>query len=150
MPRVLYRVTLTREERIELEQIATHGKQESQKVLNALILLGVDEGEFQTSKQTGAQLAATLPISTRKIDRVKRRFVEDGFEAALNKRKADRQHCRKMDGDAEAHLIALSCSTPPAGRSRWTLRLLADKMVELEYVDSISYETIRRVLKKTN
>jgi hypothetical protein len=85
----------------------------------------------------------------KKIDRVKRRFVEHGIGVALDKRKADRQHVKKGDGDFEAHLLALSCSEPPQGHARWSLRLLADKMVELEYVDSISHETVRRVLKKT-
>lgn len=94
------------------------------------------------------QLAETLNVSTRKVDRVKRRFVEHGLNVALNKRKADRQRFRKIDGDTEAHLVALSCSKPPEGHVRWTLRMLADKLVELEYVDSISYETVRRALKK--
>ena len=148
MPKIFYRVKLSQEERAELEEISKHGNHGSQKVLNALILLGVDEGEFQTSKKTMSQLADVLPISTKKVERVKKRFVEHGLEVALNKRKADRQRFRKLDGDAEAHLIAISCSEPPAGHERWSLILLADKMVELEYVDSISYETVRRVLKK--
>lgn len=150
MPKIFYRVKLTQDERSELEEISRHGNHGSQKVLNALILLGVDEGEFQTSKKTVAQLADILPISTKKVERVKKRFIEHGLEVALNKRKAERHRFRKLDGDAEAHLIALSCSEPPAGHERWSLRLLADRMVELEYVDSISYETVRNVLKKTN
>jgi hypothetical protein len=137
------------EERAALKEVTTRGKHGSQKVLNALILLGSDEGEFQECKQTAARLAEVLPISMRKVDRVKRRFVEHGIEVALDKRKADRQHIKKADGDFEAHLVALSCSAPPHGHARWSLRLLADKMVELEYVDSISHETVRRVLKKT-
>ena len=84
----------------------------------------------------------------KKIDRVKKRFVEEGLEAALDKRKADRVYTKKADGDFEAHLIALSCGDPPEGFSRWSLRLLADKVVELEYIDSISHEAIRRILKK--
>jgi len=150
MPRILYRVKLTQDERTELQQIATRGKHGSQKVLNALILLGCDEGEFQENKQTAARLTEVLPISMKKVDRVKRRFVEHGLEIALDKRKAERQHTKKADGDFEAHLLALSCTKPPQGRARWSLRLLADKMVELEYIDSISHETVRRVLKKTN
>lgn len=150
MPKIFYRVKLTQDERAELEEISKHGKHGSQKVLNALILLGVDEGEFQTSKKTVAQLADVLPISTKKVERVKKRFIEHGLEVALNKRKADRQRFRKLDGDGEAHLIALSCSEPPAGHERWSLRLLAEKMVELEYAESLSYETVRRVLKKTS
>ena len=148
MPRILYRVKLTQDERTELQQIATRGKHGSQKVLNALILLGCDEGEFQENKQTAARLTEVLPISMKKVDRVKRRFVEHGLEIALDKRKAERQHTKKADGDFEAHLLALSCTKPPQGHARWSLRLLADKMVELEYIDSISHETVRRVLKK--
>jgi len=86
----------------------------------------------------------------RKIDRVKKRFVVDGLDVALNGRKGSRVYTKKADGDFEAHLIALSCSEPPEGFSRWSLRLLADKVVELDYIDSISHESIRRVLKKTN
>ena len=139
---------MAQDERVALQRIATRGNHGSQNVLNALILLGCDEGAFQECKKTAAQLTEVLPISMKKVDRVKRRFVEHGLEVALDKRKADRQRMKKADGDFEAHLIALSCSKPPQGRARWSLRLLADKMVELEYVDSISHETVRRVLKK--
>jgi len=86
----------------------------------------------------------------KKIDRVKKRFVEDGLEIALTGRPKDREYDRKVDGDLEAKLVAISCSEPPEGFSRWSLRMLADKAVELEYVDSISHETVRRTLKKTN
>lgn len=150
MPRIRYKVTLTDEERRLLNEIATRGRHSSQKVLNALLLLGCDEGPFQGKKRTGQQLADVLPVSLKKIDRVKRRFVEGGLEVALEKRKAKRQYVKKADGDFEAHLVALSCSKPPEGHARWSLRLLADTMVELEHVDSVSYETVRRVLKKTN
>ena len=150
MPLIRYKVTLTPQERQMLEEIATRGKHSSQKVLNALILLGCDEGRFQDRKVTGRQIAEVLPVSMKKVDRVKRRFVEHGLEAALDKQKAKRQYLRKADGDFEAHLIALSCGKPPQGHARWSLRLLADKMVELEYVDAVSYETVRRVLKKTS
>lgn len=150
MPGMRYKVTLTEQERRTLEEITTRGRHSSQKVLNALILLGCDEGPFQDKKRTGQQLADVLPVSLRKIDRVKRRFVEEGLEAALGKRKPERQYVKKADGDFEAHLLALSCSQPPEGYARWSLRLLADKMVELEHVDSVSHETVRRVLKKTS
>jgi hypothetical protein len=150
MTRIYYKVTLSEDERQLLEEITTRGKHSSQKVLNALILLGCDEGPFQEQKQTGQQLADVLPVSLRKIDRIKRRFVEEGLESALEKRRPDRQYAKKADGDFEAHLVALSCSAPPEGHARWSLRLLADKMVELEYVDSVSHETVRRVLKKTS
>jgi hypothetical protein len=86
----------------------------------------------------------------RKIDRVKKRFVIDGLDVALHGRKGSRVYDKKADGDFEAHLVALSCSNPPEGFSRWTLRLLAEKVVELDYIDNISHETVRRVLKKMN
>ena len=91
-----------------------------------------------------------LNTSMRKIDRVKKRFVIDGLDVALHGRKGSRVYDKKADGDFEAHLVALSCSNPPEGFSRWTLRLLAEKVVELDYIDNISHETVRRVLKKTN
>lgn len=144
-----YKVTLEREERDELGAIARKGSHKSQKVINALILLNCDEGEFQTGRMKNEDVAAVLKISMRKIDRVKRRFVEEGLEVALNGRKGERVYKRKADGDFEAHLVALSCSEPPKGYARWSLRLLADQVVELDYIESISYETVRRVLKKT-
>ena len=151
MPLIRYKVTLNKQERAMLQEIATRGNHSSQKVLNALILLGCDEGRPpRRSKLTAEQIAGVLPVSMRKVDRVKRRFVEQGLAAALEKQRAERQYLKKADGDFEAHLIALSCGQPPQGHVRWSLRLLADKMVELEYVDAVSYETVRRVLKKTN
>jgi hypothetical protein len=133
-----------------LEEITTRGRHSSQKILNALILLRCDEGRYRKGKLTNQAIADVLPVSMRKIDRVRKRFVEEGLETALDKRRADRTHMRKADGDFEAHLVALSCSKPPPGHGRWSLRLLADRMVELEYIDAISHETVRRVLKKTN
>ena len=149
MPRIRYKVTLTDEERGLLEEVSSRGKHSSQKVLNALILLGCDEGPLQEKKLTGQQLADVLRVSLKKIDRIKRRFVEEGLEVALDKRKAEREYVKKADGDFEAPLVALSCSTPPEGHARWSLRLLADQAVELGYIDSVSHETVRRVLKKT-
>ena len=90
-----------------------------------------------------------LNIPIKKIDRVKKRFVEESFDIALNGRKGDRVYVKKADGDFEAHLVALSCSDPPEGFARWSLRLLTDKVVELNYIDSISHEAVRRILKKT-
>lgn len=144
-----YFVALTEDERKVLGNLVSKGKHRTQKILNALILLGVDEGEFQESRSTNEEIAKVLTISMKKIDRVKKRFIEDGFDVALDGRKAERVYVKKADGDFEAHLIALSCSDPPQGFARWSLRLLADKVVELEYIDSISHEAIRRVLKKT-
>ena len=143
-----YTVTLTKDEREALDALTSKGKHKSQKILNALILLGCDEGEYQKETSTNEVIANVLNISMRKIDRVKKRFVEDGLETALNGRKGSRTYAKKVDGDFEAHLVALSCSEPPEGFVRWSLRLLADKVVELEYIDSISHETIRRILKK--
>jgi DNA-binding CsgD family transcriptional regulator len=145
-----YVVTLTKEEREVLGNLVSKGKHSSQKILNALILLDSDAGEYQVSRSTNEEIARVLNISMRKIDRVKKRFVEEGVDTALDKRKADRVYEKKTDGDFEAHLIALSCGDPPEGFARWSLRLLADKMVELNYIDSISHEAVRRILKKTN
>jgi hypothetical protein len=144
-----FKVTLTHEERQELLSITQKGKHRSQKVINALILLNCDEGPYQDNHSKNKDISGILKISMRKIDRVKKCFVEQGLEIALNGTKGQRAYEKKADGDFEAHLIALSCSEPPDGFARWSLRLLADKVVELNYVDNISYETIRRVLKKT-
>lgn len=143
-----YIVILTKEERSELESLISKGTHKSQKYQNALILLNCDEGEYQKEKHTNEVISGVLNVSMRKIDRVKKRFVEDGLDFALNGKESERIYEKKIDGDLEAHIIALSCSDPPQGHSQWSLRLLADKAVELEYIDSISYESIRRVLKK--
>ena len=145
-----FTVTLTKDERAGLKKISSKGKHRSQKVLNALILLGCDEGEYQESRSTNEEISRVLKTSMRKIDRVKKRFVVDGLDVALNGRKGSRVYAKKADGDFEAHLIALSCSEPPEGFARWSLRLLADRVVELNYIDSISHESIRRILKKTD
>lgn len=144
-----YVITLSKDEREGLNRLVSAGEHGSQKILNALILLACDEGEFQTQRSTNNEIAHFLNVSTRKIDRLKKRFVTGGIDAALNRKKADRAYPVKVDGELEARLIALSCSEPPEGHARWSLRLLADKAVELNYVDSISHETVRRTLKKT-
>jgi transposase len=144
-----YFVTLTEDERVMLGKITSKGKHKTQKILDALILLGSDEGEFQTERSTNEEIARVLNTSLRKIDRVKKRFVEEGLDVALQGRKGNRIYAKKADGDFEAHLVALSCSDPPTGFARWSLRLLADKMVELNYISTISHEAVRRVLKKT-
>lgn len=149
MPLIKYKVTLDVQERALVQEITTRGRHSSQKMLNALILLRCDEGLYQEQKVTNQEIATVLPVSMKKIDRVKRRFVEHGLDAALEKQPATRQYPRKADGDVEAHLVALSCGQPPPGHARWSLRLLADRMVELKYIDAISHETVRRVLKKT-
>jgi hypothetical protein len=144
-----YKVILSEDELSLLTIIVNKGSHKSQKVLNALILLNSNENG-STVKPNNEQISQILHISMRKIDRVKQRFVEDGLEIALNGRPREREYERKVDGDLEAHIIALSCSQAPAGFARWSLRMLADKAVELSYTESISHETIRRVLKKTN
>ena len=145
-----YIVTLTKEDRDALGALASKGKHRSQKVLNALILLGCDEGDFQEKPSTNEEISRILCVSMRKIDRVKKRFVKEGLDIALNGKKGSRIYAKKVDGDFEAHLIALSCSEPPEGYARWSLRLLADKAVELNYIESVSHETVRRILKKTS
>ena len=145
-----YKVTLTEEERMELKETAAKDTHRTQKVLNALILLNSDEGEYQESRSINEVVSSVLQVSMKKIDRIKKRFVEEGLDVALHGHKGERVYARKADGDFEAHLVALSCSEPPEGYARWSLRLLADRVVELNYIDSVSYETVRRVLKKRN
>jgi transposase len=144
-----YVVTLTEDEREMLGALTSKGSHRSQKILNALILLACDRGRFQEARSTHEEIARVLQISMRKIDRVKKRFVEEGLEITLNGTKGQRAYKKKADGDFEAHLIALSCGDPPDGFARWSLRLLADQAVALDYIDSVSHETVRRVLKKT-
>ena len=150
MPKIKYRLSLTAEEREELESIVRKGKHHSQKVLNALILLNCDEHAATPRTLKEQQIADVLNVSAMKLYRVKQRFVDEGLQVALNGHKGQRAYEKKADGEFEAHLVALSCSKPPPGHVRWSLRLLADKVVELQYLDSVSYETVRRVLKKTN
>ena len=146
-----YIVTLTAEERAQLQALVGKGKHAAQQVVSALILLNCDVAVHRDRRRLSSEeLAEVLHIGARKIDRVKRAFVEQGLEAALHRRLSSRVYERVADGDVEAHLIALSCSQPPAGRLRWSLRLLADKAVELNYVQAISHETVRRTLKKMN
>lgn len=149
MPKIKYRFSLTQDERSELEAIVAKGKHNSQKVITALILLNYDEDAPKPRTHSEQEIARILKVSAMKIHRVKQRFVEEGLDIALNGHKGERTYKRKADGDFEAHLVALSCSKPPEGHAQWSLRLLADKVVELQYVESVSHETIRRVLKKT-
>jgi hypothetical protein len=146
---VRYKVTLTEEEHEELMSVINKGSHSSQKFRAAYVLLNCDEGEY-SEKVTNEQISVVLKIGMRTIDRIKKKFIEEGFDAVLERRPTDREYERKADGEVEAKLITLCCSEPPTGYAKWSLRLLADKMVELKYVDSISYETVRRVLKKTN
>lgn len=144
MPKKKYIVELTPDEREELETLISSGEASARKLTRARILLKADED------WTDAAISEALDVGTATVERVRKRFVEWGGIAAINRRKPRRRYERKIDGDAEARLIALTCSTPPEGRKRWSLRLLADRLVTLEAVDieSVSHETVRRVLKK--
>lgn len=139
-----YIVTLTDEERHTLEQLLAKGRAAARTLRHAQALLKAD----QPAGWTDAQIADAFTLSVRTVERLRQRFVEDGFDAALRPTPAARLP-RKIDGTVEAHLVALACSDPPEGRQRWTLRLLADRLVELALVDSISHEGVRQVLKKT-
>jgi len=144
---IRYKVTLSKEEHNQLIVIIHKGKHTSQTYRNAYILLNTDKGEFSKSV-TNIEISKVLKVGMRTIDRVKKRFVEEGFEACLQRKPTTRIYDKKVDGDAEAHLISIACSEPPKGFSKWSLRLLADKMVSLNYIESISHETVRGVLKK--
>lgn len=144
-----YKITLTKDEVEQLRSMTQKGKRSARHLKNALILLNVDEGKYGRGKKD-EEVAEILEVTVRSIEKIRRRFILDGFEAALYGKAREREYDRKMDGDAEAHLIALSCGEPPKGYAKWSLRLLADRMIELRYVDSISHETVRRVLKKTS
>jgi transposase len=145
---VRYKVTLTANEREQLQAIIGKGKHSSLQFRNACILLNCDEGE-QGQKASNEQIAQILQITTKTVERLKQRFVEEGFEACMDRKPYPEIKEIKTDGDFEAHLVAISCSKAPAGYARWSLRMLADKMVELNYADSVSHETVRQVLKKT-
>ena len=145
-----YKVTLTQEERDQLTDITRTGTHAARKIVHALILLNVDRGTYNTEQQINEEVCKVLRIGMRTIDRVKKRFVEEGLEAALKMAPTSREYEKLVDGDMEAHLIALACGEPPKGYARWSLRLLADRLVELRMADKISYETVRRTLKKTN
>lgn len=143
-----YIVTLSEEERQELQSLVTRGKAAARKLTHARILLKADSGP-ESAGWSDEQIACSLDLHRTGVEEVRQRFVLEGMEAALNRRPPRREYRRKLDGRGEAQLVALACSRPPEGYARWTLRLLADKMVELEYVDSVARETIRRTLKKT-
>jgi transposase len=143
-----YRVTLSAEERGELEALISKGKADARKLAHARVLLQADEADDAPAR-TDQEIASALDLSTRTVERVRQRFVEEGTEAALLPKPTKRVYARALDGAQEAHLIALACSTPPDGKRRWTLRLLAERVVELGYTGSIAHETVRRTLKKT-
>ena len=143
-----YIVTLTEEERRMLQEMLSRGKAAARKLTHARVLLKADAPPDGPGWNDEA-IADGLEVGRATVERVRKEFVEEGLEAALERRKPHRLYQRKLDGDGEAHLVALACQKPPDGRGRWTLQLLADRMVELEYVGQISYQTVRRTLKKT-
>ena len=142
-------VFLTETERIELKQVVSSGKGPARRLAHARILLKADTGPEGPGLHDEA-IAKAVEVGLSTVARVRRRFVEKGLEAALNRRRPRRTRRHRLDGRQEAELIALACSQAPEGQARWSLRLLADKMVEMEYVDTVSYGTVRRVLKKTS
>ena len=145
-----YLVTLTAEERRWLTRLVSAGTRSALTITRARILLKADQAAGGPA-WGDARIAAALDCGLRTVERVRQRFVERGLEPALGRKPQDRpSRERKFDGAAEARLIALACSAPPRGRARWTLKLLADKLVELEVFESVSDEAVRRVLKKTS
>ena len=120
------------------------GKRAAKKILRARVLLKAD------ASWPDQKIAEALEVNVRTVERMRQQFVEEGFDSFMSRRKPRRRYLRKLDGKQEAQLTTIACSQPPEGRARWTLRLLADRMVQLDYVDSVSHETVRQVLKKMN
>ncbi len=149
MPKKKYIVTLTNEEQAALEEVVNKGKNTAYKVNHARILLLAD-----TNQEEGGwfdrDISQALKISVATIERVRQRLVEQGLEAALNRKEQQNRKKRRLDGEKEAHLIALTCSSPPDGQKRWTMKMLAERIVQLGHVETISSETVRQTLKKTN
>jgi hypothetical protein len=144
-----YVVRLTSEERASLKHFVSVGKAAARKIVHAHVLLQADQGP-EGPGRADTQICKALSIHPNTVAGIRQRLVEQGLEAALNRKKQDHPSKQpKLDGKAEARLIALRCGDPPKGRTRWTLQLLADKLVALKVVDSLSYETVRRTLKKT-
>jgi transposase len=145
-----YRVTLEAEEREQLRQRLAKGKSDVRRLKHAQVLLAADESPGGPA-QRDEPIAAAVGVARATVERVRQRFVEEGLELAISpyRKTTTRPPATKLDGAQEARLTAIACSAPPGGRSRWTLSMLADRMVELEHVDSVSRETVRRTLKKT-
>ena len=144
-----YHIRLTKEEVEELSSIISTGTHSAHTIKVAYVLLNCDEGEY-SQKVSNQQISKILKVGMRTIDRIKKRMAEEGLETVLERRPTSRIYDKKVDGDLEAKLVALCCSEPPEGYARWSLRLLADKLVELEYVESISHVAVHNALKKTN
>jgi hypothetical protein len=148
---LLYTIKLSKFEVEELSKVTSKGSHTSQAFRAAYILLNCDKGEFSTDTDIkNSDICKVLRIGERTIDRIKKKFIEEGFDSVLERRPSTQNYTKKVDGDIEAKLVTLCCSEPPEGFAKWSLRLLADKMVELSYVDYISHVTVGEVLKKTN
>jgi transposase len=145
-----YRIKLTHEEVGELTSIIKKGSHTAQSYKAAYVLLNCDEGEYSLGKSTHETIAEVLKIGMRTIDRIKKKCIDGGIDLALERAASKRIYEKKIDGDAEAKLVTLCCSSPPEGRAKWTVRLLAEKMVELQYIESISHVSVHHILKKTN
>ncbi len=143
-----YKVTLTQDERDELQSMVKKGKAAARKINHARILLLADEGEFGPGK-TDVRIVDALETSVRTVERVRQRFVEEGFSEAVNPKPQPKRPSKvKIQGNVEEQLVKLACSDPPKGRARWTLQLLADQLVILSCVESLSHESVRQALKK--
>jgi len=144
-----YRVTLTPQERQSLETLVSKGKAAARTLTRARVLLKADASDLGPC-WTDEQIRQALDVGLATVYRLRQAFVESSLEAALNPAKANRRYQRLLDGEQEAHLIALACSKPPVGYARWTLRLLAERFIDLRHATSVSHETVRQTLKKTN
>lgn len=149
MPAKKYKITLTEEERTELSELISKGKAAARKLTRVRILLLADGSSSGRGCKDG-EIVMALGVSRATVERTRQVCVEQGIEAALNHKRPYRKRRKVLDGEAEAHLVALTCSETPAGRERWTMQMLVDKLVELEVVGTVSKETVRRTLKKTN
>jgi transposase len=145
-----YRIKLTQDEVTELSSIIKKGSHTSQTYRAAHVLLNCDEGSFSLGKSTNEQICSILKIGMRTVDRIKQRCVEGGINRALDRAKSTRIYPKKVDGDLEARIVQLCCSEPPKGFAKWTGRLLAEKVVELGYIDYLSHVSVHHTLKKTN
>ena len=142
-------VQLSESERAQLHSLIGQGVAAARTLTHARILLKANQGEAGPG-WTDAAIAAALEVHPTTVARIRQEYVTGGLETALNRKAPDREYRRKLDGEQEAHLVALTCGSPPEGQQRWTLRLLADRLVALEVVESVSHETVRQTLKQTN
>ena len=148
---VLYTIKLSKSEVEELTSIIKKGSHTSQAFRSAYVLLNCDKGEFSDNTEIkNVDICKVLKIGERTIDRIKKKFIEEGFEGILERRPSSQIYTKKADGDVEAKIVSLCCSDPPEWFAKWSLRLIADQMVELNYIDYISHVTVGKVLKKTN